>query len=395
MSSNDPDVLVVGGGPAGSIAAGVAAEGGAVTTLVDKKSDPSQSSACGGLVSKNTWDELGAADGAIVNEIKGVEIHPPEGESFVLSSPQVKAYVIDRDELNADLLARAEEKGVRVNPETGIFERDGARVTIRAINDSEERELCPEIVIGADGPRSDVRRLFGLESPSELLYAIQGEIELPDISPGRVEVFFGRKIAPGFFGWIIPVSSNKARVGLATKKGDGLKDYFQTLLDRAGGRKPADFRTGVIPIGVPDHSCGGKVLTVGDAAGQVKPTTGGGLYPISIASKIAGEVTVKSLSGLENPSRRYYERWMDRFGHDLKREMLLHRVLESVSDDRLGRLLNLLNRPKIADWVSENGDIDHLYPLAKKMAKNPLVLTTILKALPGELASKLKRELAR
>ncbi len=395
MEEKSPDVLVVGAGPAGSIAAEVAASGGADTLLIDKKADPSRSSACGGLVSKGAWNELDASSQAIVNEIKGVKVHPPEGKSFVLQSQTVKAYVIDRDKLNADLLSRAEASGVRVRAETGIFARTDGGVKIRSLEEGEERALEPRVIIGADGPRSDVRRLFDLERPSELLYAIQSETKLTGIRADRVEVYFGDEIAPGFFGWVIPVSEDSARIGLATKKGERLKTCFRNLLEEVDLGEVEDFTTGVIPIGVPDHSPGGHVLTVGDAAGQVKPTTGGGLYPISITSKIAGEAAVKGLARLENPSGYYYKAWMDQIGKDLKREMLLHRVLEGVSDESLSRLLGLLDRPEIANWVADKGDIDNLYPLAKKMGKNPLILATALKALPGELAAKLKRELGR
>ncbi len=389
----EPEVLIVGGGPAGSISGRVAAEGGAKTLLIDKKSDLENSSACGGLVSLETWDRLNTSDEAIVNEIKGVVVHPPKGENYRLSSPEVKAYVVDRDQLNANLLATAAESGVSVRPGTGIYGRDGSTVTLRSVDGEKEEVLEPKIVVGADGPRSDVRRLFGLDRPSELLYAIQKEMEFRVERSDHVEVFFGRDIAPGFFGWIIPVSETRARIGLATARGEELLNFFERLTDEIGAETPDDFRTGVIPIGVPDNSCENGVLTVGDAAGQVKPTSGGGLYPLSITARIAGEVALKALDGLEDPAKLYYRRWMNEVGKNLKREMLLHRILDRVSDEKLSNLLELLKRQEISDWIAEHGNIDHLYPLAKRMIRNPSVVGTILKTLPGELGSKLMDEL--
>jgi digeranylgeranylglycerophospholipid reductase len=132
---------------------------------------------------------------------------------------------------------------------------------------------------------------------------------------------------------------------------------------------------------------------VGDAAGQVKPTSGGGLFPLSITSRIAGKIALKAVNGLDNPAKLYYEKWMDEIGEDLKREMLLHRILDRVSDEKLTRLLNLLKRREISDWIAEHGNIDHLYPLAKRMIRDPAVVGTILKTLPGEIGSKLMDEL--
>jgi len=389
----EPEVLIVGGGPAGSISGRVAAEGGAETLLIDKKSDLGKSSACGGLVSLETWDRLETADEAIVNEIKGVVVHPPEGENYRLSAPDTKAYVVDRNQLNANLLARAEESGVSVRPGTGIYGRNGSTVTLRSVDGENEEILSPKIVIGADGPRSDVRRLFGLDRPSKLLYAIQTETEFPSGRSDHVEVFFGRDIAPGFFGWIIPVSKSRARIGLATARGEKLLQFFERLMGEIGEETPDEFRTGVIPIGVPENSCEGRVLTVGDAAGQVKPTSGGGLYPLSITARIAGEVAVKAVNDLDDPAELYYSSWMDEVGEELKREMLLHRILNRVSDEKLTNLLELLKRRGISNWIAENGNIDHLYPLARRMIRDPAVVGTILKTLPGEIGSKLMDEL--
>jgi len=390
---SNPDVLVVGGGPAGAIAAEVAAAGGADTLLIDKKSDLGSSSACGGLVSLKTWDRLGGEEEAVLNEISGVVVHTPAGSHFELSAPGTRAYVIDRDRLNVDLLSQAKKEGVVVQPSTEIYSREAPKVKIKSVEGSGMETLEPCIIIGADGPQSDVRRIFDLDSPSKLLYAIQAEEEYEPRSSDFVEVFFGKDIAPGFFAWIIPVSEEEARIGLATTQGDKLKKCFSRLLDKIGQKTPDDFHTGVIPLGVPDHSCDEAVLTVGDAAGQVKPTTGGGLYPISIASKLAGGVAIKALAGLEKPSQCYYDEWMSEVGDELRRELLLHKVLERVSDRKLSKLLQLLKNPKISRWVGDKGDIDHLYPLAKRMAKNPSILATILRALPGEIGSKLMEEL--
>lgn len=388
-----PEVLIVGGGPAGSISGRIAAAGGADALLIDKKSDLGNSSACGGLVSLETWDRLNASDEAIVNEIKGVVVHPPKSESFRLSSSETKAYVVDRDKLNADLISRAKESGVKVRSGTGIHGKDGSKIILRSVDGGKEEKLKPEVVIGADGPRSDVRRLFGLDCPSELLYAIQAEIKFRPGRSNNVEVFFGRDIAPDFFGWIIPVSKNRARIGLATARGEKLPHFFENLMGEIGEETPDNFRTGVIPIGVPDNSCEDGVLTVGDAAGQVKPTSGGGLFPLSITSRIAGEIALKAVNGLDNPAKLYYEKWMGEIGENLKREMLLHRILNRVSDEKLTKLLNLLKRREISGWIATHGNIDHLYPLAKRMIRNPSVVGTILKTLPGEIGSKLMDEL--
>lgn len=388
-----PDLLVVGAGPAGAISARVAASHGVNTLLIDKKLDIEKSTTCGGLISINTWNNLEASSSAVLNQIHGVIVHSPNGSSYELSCSEKKAVVIDRDKLNADLLSQAQNQGVKIKPGYNLVKFQNNTVTLNHVKDNSQLICKPTYLIGADGPRSDVRRLSGCEESFKLLYAIQVETAYHSASKDLVHVFFGEEIAPGFFGWVIPTSAHRARIGLATSEGHGLLSFLSNLLNKLNLPSQHDFQTGVIPIGTPGESRVKNMLSVGDAAGQVKPTTGGGLYPISRTAKIAGLTVAKSSFGDNNPSTYYRKRWMKEVGEELKKEMLLHKILGQLSDQQLANLLKILGNQSISTWLINHGDIDHLYKLAKELLKQPRILTNLLKALPAGLGLRIRKEL--
>ncbi len=391
---NEPDLLVVGGGPAGAITARCAAEKGADTLLIDKKEDPSRSSLCGGLVSVDTWQKLGSPESAFLGKINGAIIHTPDDTSYTLSATDPRAIVLDRNRLNQVLLHRAEEKGVRVKSGLNLIDLDGEGVQLKDLKTEKIFPAHPKFSVGADGPASDVRRLIGGDDPPGRLYAIQADARSDRFHEDLVEVYFGSDVAPGFFAWVIPTAADRARVGLATEEGSRLTEFLANLMDKVGPEDTWNERTGTIPIGVPGGSPREDVLLVGDAAGQVKPTTGGGLYPITFTAEIAGDAVAKGLNGLNNPNAYYREEWMRAVGRRLEKEILLHKVLGRLSDEDLNSILELLDEPKVAELLIERGDTDHLYSLAKDLLKTPSVLTSLLRALPTRLGWKLRQEIA-
>jgi len=156
------------------------------------------------------------------------------------------------------------------------------------------------VVIGADGVRHGVASMVGLPAPSRIMSGIQFEVQMQTIRQDFVELFLGT-CAPGFFAWEIPLSDGIARFGLATDNlasQDSLS-YLCELRDKLSKKGRVvdgmlDFVVGGIPIGVAARTFSDGVLICGDAAGQVKPTSGGGVYTGAVCAKIAGEVAAKA-----------------------------------------------------------------------------------------------------
>lgn len=391
----DPELLVVGGGPAGTITARAASENGVATELIDKKRDPSNSSTCGGLVSIDTWKRLGEPKTALLGKINGAIIHTPDGSEYKLVAESPKAVVLDRNHLNKHLLNSAKKAGAKVETGMNLTEIDNGTAIVSNLLTGHTISYSPNFIVGADGPMSDVRRLSGGESSSKLLYGIQSNVKGKKIQRNLVEVFFGSEVAPGFFAWVIPTEHNRARVGLATTHGGNLPRLLTNLLNKLDVVESSVPNAGVIPVGTEDASPEKNILYVGDAAGQVKPTTGGGLYPISIAGEIAGRIVKNGLSGLDSPNTAYREAWMEEFGRDLNKEMVLHKILIRLSDDDFNSAFKLLDNRKVAKLLINRGNTDHIYPIVKDLVRSPSILAKLVTALPTGLGTKLKQELYR
>ena len=390
-------VLVVGGGPIGAIAARSSASSGADTWVIEKKDRVSNSSSCGGLLSVAAFEGLEVSRNSILNEISGVVVYPPHEDRFVVESSVTRAYVVDRSALNQELMDAAMEEGAQLRTSVRAVQLESERIKLKHLADSTSAWFEPNIVLGSDGPYSDIRRELGLPDPGKYLHGIQAvsRCELNDQS--LVEVHFGSDIATGFFGWVIPLGRDGlARIGLASVNRDGLLERLERLLDRKSAGEPQSLSSGPIPIGVPNVSASGNVGLVGDAAGQVKPTTGGGIYPGSKSARIAGEMAAAvcdNSSAFQNHdfAESYHNRWMEEVGADLKREMFLHRILAEISDPVLDTILRKLSNPRYIKILRESGDIDHLYRTALEIFKKPARWGNFIHLLPSKVRDSLTR----
>src|SRR5690606_16222991 len=199
-----------------------------------------------------------------------------------------------------------------------------------------------------------------------------------------VELFPGSS-APGFFAWTVPVNEKISRIGLALEPGLAWKNgpeekstliYLEKFLSSnphvksrySGGM--LDFVVGGIPIGPPERTVTDGILLAGDAAGQTKPTSGGGVYTGAYAAKIAGKVAAKAaLEGDTSAGRlsEYDELWRKALGRELEIGMKIHDYMGKLEDRQLNDLIGSLNTPSILNTITEYGDMDHPSVLVRKL----------------------------
>ncbi len=212
----------------------------------------------------------------------------------------------------------------------------------------------------------------GLSSPvkKNILPAIQYEYQdVQDLDPTLVEVFMGRKIAPGFFAWMIPTGKDSVRVGLACNSpysprrllenlirdspmlGTRLRDAYR--ISQLGGRIPI---TGPVKKTYTDN-----FLVIGDAAGQIKPTTGGGIIVGGLCAQIAGKTAAKAIQ-LERYDTKmlseYQKRWKSLLRKDfltMKWARLFFNILE---DSDIERLFKQLAPSPIISNIKDKADMD-------------------------------------
>ena len=381
------DIVVVGGGPAGAIAAKESAERGASVLLIEERREIGLPIQCTGLLSVRGFEAAGASSDVILGEIRGLHAYAPNGRKISAECSETHAYVMDRDRFDCDLVSQAKAAGVEVRvPATAIgFEPGSIEIQI----DQSAQEIPVGVVIGADGANSRIAQWAGLTPPEKFIFAIQVTIPYEPERTDYVEVFLGQEIAPNFFGWAVPSMPGYARVGLGTDRPKGVRELLDKLLDqRFPESKILGFNAGSIPIGPVAKSVADGVLLVGDAAGQAKPTSGGGIYTGVSCAKIAADVACQAL-GSGTPSEAalnsYERQWRESFEAELNFGMLAHEYLSKMTDEDLDQIFEAADHPGLLELIGEHGDIDYPSYVAKALIKKPALWSKLIHAVPLDM----------
>ncbi len=362
------DVVVIGAGPAGAIAAKYAAKNGASTLLIEEHASIGSPVQCTGLISTAALRECEMGEGNFVlNKMRGAFVYAPNCEELRIEGKEVKAYVIDRKIFDRALVERSLDAGADLLLRNRFIGMEPGKISV--ISNGEKKDIRAGIVIGADGIQSSVGRAAGLPRCEKILSGIQFEAPYDAKDPEFVEIFTGNNIAPGFFGWAVPFQG-LARIGLATACAPATY-YLENLLkhpvvaSRCRG-SCTELVMGGIPLGASGKTATEEVILVGDAAGQVKPTSGGGIYVGAVCSRIAGEVAAKA-SRKETKLSEYEKRWRSAVGRELGTGMRIHKSLGKLSDENLNEFVAFLNKQEVREVITEYGDMDHPSVLLQKL----------------------------
>jgi len=357
------DVAVIGAGPAGSMAARYAAKAGARTVLLEEHPAVGWPVQCAGLLGSEALAESELGPGPfLLRGMKGASIVSPGGRILDFKAKSCKAWVVDRRLFDRTMAANAVAEGARLELCSAVrsISRNEQGCTLHL---DEGRELFVTVVISAEGVSAKLAREAGISPPQMVLSGAQVEVPFKVNDPEKVEVHLGQ--APGLFAWVIPLGEGRARIGLAAR--DRGCERLRAFLKRPGiaerllGSAVA-LNVGGLPLGTAAVTAVQGLLAVGDAAGQVKPTSGGGIFPGLVAAKIAGGVAAAaSLEGDSSSARlaEYDRLWRAALGRELETGMRLHRVLTRMSHDEIDELVGYLaGRPKLIRSIEEFGDID-------------------------------------
>lgn len=334
------DVHIVGGGPSGCFAGIAACQAGKNALLSEEHSRIGEPEACSGLISKSGLESIsGYVDyrKVAINEIKSAKFVSGKQE-MIIAPKEETAVLVSRAELDVLAAERYEQVGGKLEL--------GRKVT---------REFASQCVIGADGPASAVADCFGFPKIRSYVAGMQGDFAYRCEDPHQTEVHFSSKEFPGFFGWVIPKNESEAKIGLAVKLPLHPLKYYRSFLAKLGvSGKPSHEFAAVIPTSVRRKTAiqkGGRtVLLCGDSAGQVKATTGGGIFFSSQCGLLAGKHC--------NEPEKYEHEWKSKYGLDLA----LHRHFRSLLDLNGGQpsplILSAAKAMFFEDLLSERGKMD-------------------------------------
>lgn len=385
----DYDVAVVGAGPAGSRTARDLAQAGLRVALLEEHRRIGVPSHCSGLISPRTLGEAGISQEAALHRITGAFLHAPDGSQTELGGDQVRAVAIDRVRWDDTLCQQAQAAGAVLlrGRVTGVTRQDGG-VRLTAQTDGHSRTLTARLVVGADGAHSRVARCLGLPGPHEKAYClgIEGRLRVP--RHDFVHVFVGAAVAPGWFGWIIPVGDGTVRAGIGSTNGARPIACYRLLTEAFPGlfasMEPQRMYGGAIPLGFAPRSYADNALLVGDAAGQVKPLSGGGIYTGLVGARHAARAALDAFRNGDLSARRLsqYERWWKaEIGRELVRSRRLRQAGLALGDAGVTRLVGALRHDGLRALAARHGDIDYPSRALLRLARSVPALSSLLPVL--------------
>ncbi|MEW6034341.1 MAG: NAD(P)/FAD-dependent oxidoreductase [Chloroflexota bacterium] len=341
------DVLVVGAGPAGSHIAGDLARRGYRVKVLEEHDAPGEAVCCTGIVGSECFRRLSKTGVKVLREARSAVFYSPTGKSIRLEKETPQAYVLDRLSLDQSLAREAEGHGAEYVfgcHVEDISTVDG-HVQVRSLYEGKSSVLKARSLVAACGFNPGWISRLGLGPVDDFAVAAQTEVET---TVSEVEIRFSRGLAPGFFSWLVPTADGMGLAGLITRERPG--HYLRKFLSQlALEGKVSSFSVGIkygkVPLRPPRRSYGKGILVVGDAAGQVKPTTGGGIYYGLLCGDIASEVLDGALRCGDLSERRlseYDRRWRQVLGRELKTGYLSRLLFERLSDRDIDNLFDVV-----------------------------------------------------
>ena len=348
-------ISVIGGGPSGSYVASLLAKD-YDTTIYEEHDRIGKPIQCTGIVSKNL-NEYVDLKSSTINQVKGAFLYS-KNNKFELRTNKVQATIICREKFDNYVKQKAVDNGAKVlyNHRFVNHIKEGnnglikANFNVRTDSNNSQKQIETKYLIGADGPNSTVAKSANLLGERKNWFGAQATIK-GKFDPEMVELHLG-SICPGFFGWLVPENDEIARFGLACmEKPRFFFDKFMEKISKREGYMPqiVEWQGGLIPYYEKQKCQEGNVFLVGDAARQVKATTGGGI----VMGIIAGEALNESI----RTGKSYDKLWKKKIGRDLWMTKLIRDKIDKFDDDDYDNLIQTLNG-KSGDVLSNHGDMD-------------------------------------
>jgi len=359
------DVAVIGAGPAGLVAARALGSAGRDVVVLEEHDTIGVPVHCTGLLGLDAFDELNLPRNAILSHTDAATFVSADGSTVDVQAGPVRAVVVDRAIFDQSLADASRATGVEIRSGARVrtIQIDGSGVSVGIDGIEGPEPIRARAAVIACGANYRFNRQLGLGVPRAFLQSAQ--LERPFAGPTNVEVHLGREVAPAGFAWVVPFRRDDTacnRIGLmCDQRADA---HFRTFVARVRerfavtGEPWPEARLKILPLGPVSRTYAPRLLAVGDAAGLVKPTTGGGIYYSLISGQIAADTLDSALRDddlRESRLRRYEVEWRDRLGAEIRIGLAFRTLASRLSDQAI-------------DAIVELARVDGLLPLLRQTA---------------------------
>ncbi len=356
--------MVIGGGPAGSQVAYRLAALGYEVVVVDKKTEVGEPVCCTGIISQECVSFLSLEPGVVFRQASSARLLSPSGKLLSLWRPKPQVSIVERAAFNVALARQAQGQGVeyRLNSPVASVQIEDSGVSLEFVaHGNGTKSLRARAAVIAAGFGSKLVEGLGLGKVGDFVMGAQAEVETVGVD--EVEVYLGEEIAPGFFAWLVPTSPGKALAGLLSRRIPGvyLRKFLGRLLSEGKiASAEVELSYGGIPLRPLVRTYGERLVVVGSAAGQVKPTTGGGIYYGLLCADIAANHLHRALKSDNLSAKnlsRYQREWWKRLGPELRIGYWARRLYESLSDRQVDKIFDIIKSNGINEALLKAEDL--------------------------------------
>ena len=392
MLQNKYDIVVVGGGPAGSMAAWEAAKGGVSVCMLEKDRDIGYPVRCGEAAGESGLRQfVEIEDSWIAEKITSVKLVSPNLTSVDIDFAAETGYILNRRIFDYDLSRYAANAGAEVYTKAyvkNVLANNGEVNGVVLDYLGEEKQIQAKIVIGADGLTSRVGRWAGLKTlvrMKDMESAVQYSVANVDIEPNKMIMYVGMNHAPGGYIWVFPKGKKFANIGIGISGKYSKHKSAQKYLDEFMEREYPDAAIlttmcGGVPCAKPmEKPVADGIMLVGDAAHQINPMTGGGIVAGMKGGWIAGQVAAEAIKKndySEDSLLEYPKRMRKDFGKNHERFYKIKEVTEKLTNEELDSIAE-----KVLSIPHNKRTLTSVFKAA--VFKKPTLIIDVLKVFSG------------
>ncbi|MGQ9782108.1 MAG: NAD(P)/FAD-dependent oxidoreductase [Nitrososphaeria archaeon] len=329
------NIVIAGGGFAGLFCARELIRKGLPVKVLEEHNEIGRPNKCSGVVSSRSLKELGLfpLKRGLQNQFSKIMFHSPNDNKMTLRFKSSDILVLDRYKIDNFLAEDAVKLGAEITLSSRVEEFTEEESSVKVRTKTNDVFSSKYFI--------DARGVASYKNRRGLYNGIQSHALYKDFESDHIHVFLDRRLAPGFFAWLIPIDEYTAKIGLASR--GQVIERFKLFKNRIGVKNVLDINISPIIVDGPiDRFVRSKIVYVGDSAGQTKPTTGGGIYFGGFASMLASEA-FKAKNGDHDTfiEEQYEKKWFSRFKREIEYMKVARSYYEKMTNNNIEKLFTI------------------------------------------------------